>query len=346
MRAAVYLGPKNIQVQRVPMPKCGPGEIRIKVGACAICGTDMRIYTHGQKNVVPPAITGHEIAGVIDAVGAGVEGYKVGQKATIVTPVGCGHCKFCIRGIHNLCVDFKAIGYDYPGGFAEYVTIGEKAVRQGNVIVMPAHVPDDEASLVEPLSCVLNGQEYLNIGVGDTVTVIGAGPIGLMHLELARAKGATKLILIEWAKARLEVAKEKFPADTYICSADEDPVKRVIEATDGVGTDVAIVACGVNQCQEQAIAMTAKMGRVSFFAGLPKDKPTITFDSNTMHYKEISVFGAFASHASQYVQALALIAARKVDARKFITKHFSLENMVEGIVGYKAGTDHKMVVVP
>ena len=257
MRAAVYLGPKNIQVQTVPKPQCGPGEIRIKVGACAICGTDMRIYTHGQKNVVPPAITGHEIAGVIDAVGAGVEGYKVGQKATIVTPVGCGHCKFCIRGIHNLCVDFKAIGYDYPGGFAEYVTIGEKAVRQGNVIVMPAHVPDDEASLVEPLSCVLNGQEYLHIGVGDTVTVIGAGPIGLMHLELARAKGATKLILIEWAKARLDVAKEKFPADTYICSADEDPVKRVIEATDGVGTDVAIVACGVNQCQEQAIAMTA-----------------------------------------------------------------------------------------
>ncbi len=346
MRAAVYLGPKNMQVQRVPMPKCGPGEILIKVGACAICGTDMRIYTHGQKNVVPPAITGHEIGGTIAAVGAGVDGYKVGQKAVIVTPVGCGHCKFCIRGIHNLCVDFKAIGYDYPGGFAEYVCLNEKAVRQGNVIVMADHVPFDEASLVEPLSCVINGQEYLNIGIGDTVTVIGAGPIGLMHLELARASGATRLILIEWSKPRLEVAREKFQADAYICSADEDPIKRVIETTDGVGTDVVVVACGVNLCQEQAIAMTAKMGRVSYFAGLPKDKPTITFDANTMHYKEISVFGAFASHASQYVQALALVAARKVDARKFITKHFSLENMVEGIVGYKAGTDHKMVVVP
>jgi len=340
------MGPENIEVKDVPKPECGPGEILIKVGACAVCGTDLRIYYHGQKNVKPPAITGHEIAGTIEEVGDGVEGYSVGQRAVIVTPVGCGRCKFCREGMHNLCVDFKAIGYDFPGGFAEYMVVNETAVRQGNVLIAPDDLPFDEGSLIEPLSCCLNGQEYLDIQIGDVVAIFGAGPIGSMHAELARSQGATKIILVEPAESRMKMAKDRDIADCYIMPPDEDPVERVMDETDGVGADVSIVACGVHVAQQQALQATAKRGRVSFFAGLPKDKPTIEFDSNYLHYREISVFGAFASHATQYIKAMALVASRKVDARKLITKHLTLETMVEGIRGYKEGGDLKMVVEP
>ena len=264
----------------------------------------------------------------------------------VVTPVGCGRCKFCRAGVHNLCVDFKAIGYDFPGGFAQYVLLNEAAVRQGNIIPMSEGVPFDEASLVEPLSCCVNGQEYLHIGIGDSVAVFGAGPIGSMHVELARSKGATKVILIEPDPTRINMAKERVTADRYVLASKEEPVEAVLKETGGQGVDVAICCCSAHQAQEQAMQVAAKQARVSFFAGLPKDKPTITFDSNTLHYKEISVYGAFASHATQYVGALALIASRKVDARKFITRTLALEEIPEAIRNSKQGKDLKMVVHP
>ena len=346
MRAAVYGGPERIEVKEVPTPAPGQDEVLLKVEACAICGTDVRIYWHGQKNVQPGAITGHEIAGTVAEIGEGVQGYEVGQPAVLVTPVGCGRCKFCRAGIHNLCLDFRAIGYDFPGGFAEYVLLNAEAVRQGNIIPMSPDVPFDEASLVEPLSCCVNGQEYLDIGIGDRVAVFGAGPIGSMHVELAASKGATQVILIEPDPARMAMAKERVSADRYVLASEEDPVQAVLDATDGEGVDVAISACSAHQAQVQAMQVAAKRARVSFFAGLPKDKPTITFDSNALHYREIAVYGAFASHATQYVQALALIAGRKVDGRKFMTRTLSLEQIPQAIREYKQGKDLKMVVRP
>jgi len=346
MKAAVYMGPENIVIKEVETPRPGQGEVLLRVEACAVCGTDMRIYWHGQKNVRPGAITGHEIAATVEAMGDGVAGYRTGQRVVVVTPVGCGRCKFCRNGAHNLCVDFKAIGYDFPGGFAQYTLINETAVRQGNLLPMPDGLPFDEASLVEPLSCCVNGQSYLHIGIGDTVAIFGAGPIGSMHVELARSQGATRVILIDPSPVRLEMARQRVTAERYVPGLEEDPVQAVLDETNGAGADVVIVCCSANQAQEQAIAVAAKQARVSFFAGLPKDRPTITFDSNTLNYREIAVFGAFASHASQYMKALALIAARKVDARKFITRRLPLEDMVGAIQNYGDGKDLKMVVEP
>jgi L-iditol 2-dehydrogenase len=346
MRAAVYYGPEDIRIQDVPTPKPGPGEILLRVHACAICGTDVRIYFHGQKNVVPPAITGHEICGTIEALGDGVHGYKVGQRAVVVTPVGCGRCRFCRGGVHNLCVDFRAVGYQFPGGFAEYMPLNEAAVRQGNVIIAPDSLPPDEGALVEPLSCCINGQEYLDVSIGDTVAVIGAGPIGGMHVELARSQGATKVILVDIAEHRLAMARERFSADVLVDSSKEDPVARVMAETDGAGADVVIVACGVASAQQQAIRMAAFKGRVSLFAGLPKDKPTVELDSNAIHYRELSVYGAFASHSTDYMRALSLVASRRVDARKFITARLPLESIVEGMKMSKSGEGLKVVVNP
>jgi len=346
MKAAVYLGPEKVEIRDVPKPACGPEEILVKVGACAICGTDVRIYYSGQKNVKPPAVTGHEIAGTIEQVGRSVTGYRPGQKAVIVTPVGCGRCKFCRAAQHNLCVDFRAIGYDFPGGFAEYVTINEEAVRQGNVIVAPDSLPFDEGSLVEPLSCCINGQEYLNISLGDTVVIIGAGPIGCMHAELAKTYGATRVIMADTVDERVELARSATSADVVFNGLKEDSVKKVMDETGGLGADVVIAACSAPIAQQQALQMAAKRGRVSFFAGLPKDKPTIAFDSNLLHYREISVFGAFASHATDYMRALALVASRKIDARKLITKRIPLDEIVSGFETSRAGHGLKIVVQP
>jgi len=346
MKAAVYLGPGKVEIRDVPKPECGPNEIVIKVQACAICGTDVRIYYNGQKNVVPPAITGHEIAGVLEKVGRGVKGYKEGQRAVVVTPVGCGTCRFCRASMHNLCVDFKAIGYDFPGGFAEYVPINEAAVRQANVIIAPDSLDFDEGSLVEPLSCCINGQEYLKISLGDVVVVIGAGPIGCMHAELAKSYGATKVIMIDTVDERVDLARKATTADVFVNGMKQDAVKTVMEQTGGLGADVIITACSAGIAQQQALQMAAKRARISFFAGLPKDKPTIEFDSNLLHYREVSVFGAFASHSTDYVRALALVASRKIDARKFITSRIPLDEIVSGFESSRSGHGLKVVVQP
>lgn len=345
MKAAIYEGPGKMEIREVSVPTFRESEILLKVNACAICGTDMRIFEHGQKNVVPPQIIGHEIAGEIAALGEKVEGYQIGDSAIVVTPVGCGRCDYCRRGIHNLCPNLKAMGYYYPGGFAQYMVVPAEAVNQGNVITFTPDLSYEEATLAEPLSCCINGQEYLNIQIGDTIVVIGAGPIGCMHAELSKSQGATRVILADVSDTRLELAR-RFSADFLVNNARDDLVAKVRELTAGRGTEVVIVACGANSAQEQALQLAAPQARISFFAGLPKDNPYIRLDSNVLHYKEISIYGAFASHASQYVKALALIAAHKVPARKIITHTFPLGRIVEAIKLAKSGEGLKVVIQP
>jgi L-iditol 2-dehydrogenase len=344
MKAAVFMGPEKMEVKEVTKPECRPGEVLLAVKACAVCGTDGRIYYFGQKNVVPPHIIGHEIVGEIAEIGGDVEGYELGEPVTVVTSIGCGQCNYCERGLTNMCPGSKAVGYYYPGGFAEYMIVPAEAVRQDAIVKLPEGMPYDKAAMVEPLSCCINGQEYLNIMPGDTVVVIGAGPIGCMHLMLAQADEAGKTIIIDVDEKRLKMA-ERFEPDLIIDGRDGSSVERVLQATAGLGAEVVIVACGSHQAQMDALRMAAKMGRVSYFAGLPKDKPTITFDSNLVHYREISVFGAFASHRRQFVKALDLISSGRINASKLITRRFPLERIVEGIVTTKKGEGLKSVVV-
>jgi L-iditol 2-dehydrogenase len=344
MKAAVFLAPGKIEIRDVERPKCRKGEVLMKVRACAICGTDVRIFYHGQKNVVPPHITGHEIAGTIVETGTGVRGYKVEQKVTVVTCVGCGKCRFCMDGIYNLCERPRYIGYYYPGGFAEYMVVPEEAVRGNNIIKVPNKLDFAGIAIVEPLSCVINGQDYLSIRKGNTVVIFGAGPIGCMHAELARVKGAGQIILFDVSDARLKIAG-RFKGINILNNSSIDPVEKVMNLTNGKGADVIIAACSVNSVQEQALQMAGKKARISFFAGLPKDNPYIRLDSNIVHYREISIFGAFASHRKQYEQALKLLSSGKIDAGKFITHKFKLEEIVKGIETTKSGQGLKSVVM-
>lgn len=345
MKAVVFLGPKEMEVRDVPEPQCGPDEVVLKINACAVCGTDLRIYNFGDRKVTPPQIVGHEIAGTIEEIGSNVEGYEVGQRVTVSTPVGCGQCRFCDRGKHNLCQDFKALGYHFAGAFAQYMLLPAQSVKQGSIVPLPDNITFEQAALIEPLSCVANGQEYLNISEGDSVVVFGAGPIGCMHVELARAKGAEKIFLADIAQERLDLA-QRFGADVYINSLEQDPVPLVIEATEGYGADVVICACSAPKVNLQALDLAAKGARLSYFAGLPKDKPTIEFDVNRMHYAEISLFGAFASNTPQYVEARDYMAAGKIDPDKFITATFPLEELVSNLEQSQRASGLKMVVLP
>ena len=343
LKAAFFLGPEKIEIREVEVPRVEEGEVLIKVAACAICGTDVRIFHHGHPHVHPPQTTGHEIAGEIVEVGKGVEGYKVGDKVSIITVISCGRCSYCRRGLQNLCPEQKYIGYDYPGGFAEFLKIPREGVEGGNLLVLPPDADLLEASLVEPLSCVVNGQSYLHIGFGENVLVIGAGPIGCMHVELARSQGAGKIILADISQERLKLS-QVVEADEYINSQEEDLSKKIMELTDNLGADVIIVAASSGSAQEQALEMIAPQGRISFFGGLPRENPTIKFNSNVIHYKEVGVFGVFASHASQYEQAAKLIYSKRVRAKRLITHVLSLEELVEGINLVRQGVALKAVV--
>lgn len=346
MKAAVYYGPGDMRIEERPVPEPGAGEVLLRVEACAICGTDLRIFAQGQKNVVPPQVIGHEICGRVEALGEGAGGWAEGDRVVVVTPVGCRRCPACREGRPNLCSAFRAMGYHFPGGFAQFMLMPREAVEQGNLIPVPADLPPEEACLIEPLSCAINGQEYLRIEVGDTVAIFGAGPIGMMHLELAKARGATRTIVIDVNAVRLAKVAELFGCDLVVNAQEEDPVEAVLAATGGRGADVVITAAPAKVVCEQALAMCATRGRISYFASVSKADPYIRFDVNTLHYKEISVFGAFASYHAQYARAAQLVASRRVDMRRFVTHQFPLERIEEAFATARGGEGIKVVVRP
>ena len=346
MKAALFLGPGQMEIRDMPVPKAGKGEVVIRVKACAICGTDLRTYRFGHKKVKPPQVIGHELAGLVSEVGEGVAGVSVNEPVTAVTSVGCGKCRLCKAGRNNICAKTEALGYFYAGGFAEYIKLPAESVVQNSIIKLPASVGFDEAAVVEPLSCCLNAQVFLKIQPGDRVVIFGAGPIGLMHLELARAQGAAETFLIDINSERLASAAKLVKIDHVLNSQEKDPVAEVIRLTGGEGADVVITANPAKVTHEQALKMAAIRGRISLFGGLPKDDSIINFDSNVVHYREISVFGAFASARPEYEQALELIASGKVDAKKFISHRLPLEKITEGLELVKEGKAVKVVINP
>jgi L-iditol 2-dehydrogenase len=344
MRAAVFHGVRDVRIEDVPQPKAGPGEVVLRVRRCSVCGTDKRIFLHGQKNVVPPAITGHEIVGVVHEVGLGVKhDLKIGQPVVVGTVVGCGKCIYCQRHQYNLCDSFTALGYDYAGGFAEYVKIPAAAVGQGNVIPIPESMSVERAALIEPLSCCLNGLEYLNAQPGDRAAVIGAGPIGLMCASILKAAGCDPIVVANRSLDRLAYVKE-YGLGTPVSTAGGDAAEKILAAGGGEKFDVVVAACSAKSAQADSLKLVRKKGRISFFAGVPKDDPILPIDSNFLHYNEISVFGSFASNLQHYHQALAMVSRDDLPWESFLTHRFKLAEMVKAYAVIEAGLGIKTVI--
>ena len=347
MLALVYHAPDDIRVEEVPIPPIGPDEILLRVSAASICGTDLRIW-HGGHRKYPPGtlrIPGHEVSGEIASVGANIQDFKVGQRVFVAPNMGCGHCRECITGNNNRCANYAALGVTIDGAFAEYMRVPAAAVLQGNVMPLADGLDAAAASLIEPLACVLRGQKALSIKPGDVVLVMGAGPIGIMHMLLARLSGAGKVLVSELGEERALQAK-RLGADRVIQPEKED-IRAVIDAeSDGQGADVVIVAAPSHQGQESALSLAAIGGRINFFGGLPKDRPTINFDSNLVHYKELLVTATTACSTGDCRQAAAIINSGRIDLTPLISARFALK---DALLAFQAAEDRhslKVVVEP
>ncbi|HXA60387.1 MAG TPA: zinc-dependent dehydrogenase [Streptosporangiaceae bacterium] len=346
MKVARFYAPGDIRLEDAPEPAPGPGELKIRVRNCSTCGTDVKIFKFGHHHIVPPRVMGHEIAGEITAVGQGVIGWAAGDRVQVIAAIPCGRCPECLRGRMTVCPNQESIGYHYDGGFAEYMIVPAKVLAVDGVNRIPDGVTFAEASVAEPLACVLNGQELARVGPDDDVVVIGAGPIGCLHVRMARAHGAGRVFLVELNAARLAQAADLVKPDEAICADGIDVVAAVLDLTGGRGPDVVITAAAAGAAQEQALAMAARRGRISFFGGLPKDNPVIACDSNLVHYRELTIIGANGSSPAHNAEALALIATGRVRVDDLITHRLPLESTLDALGIVSRGEAVKVTIQP
>ena len=344
IKGVVYHAPGDIRVEQVPMPASGTGELLVKVDACAVCGTDLKSMLVGNPRILAPKVMGHEFTGLIEEVGGGVDGFAVGERVVMATSVSCGECFYCLRGYNNLCVDLAPMGFTYEGGMAEYVLIPELALRNGHVIKVPEGVPPEHAALAEPLSCAVNSLQNCGIENGDTVVVIGAGPMGIMNACVAREMGAGKVIMAELNPARLAQC-EPF-ADILVNSGEEDLVQIVKDQTGGIGADRVIVAAPAIPPQEQALEMVRKQGTVCLFASLPVGKSMLNFDSRILHYGEITLVGTSDSTPVHVAKAVELIAGGSMRVDLFVTHVLPLDGIHDAYKLMQSGESLRVVLKP
>lgn len=343
MKAAVFEGIEKIVVREMPVPQCEDGGILVRVIACCICGGDMRNFHTGLRYGVEKQVMGHEISGIVEEAGSRVTRFKAGDKVAIAPDVSCGECYYCKRGLVNLCVNHKMLGTNWPGGFAQYIYLPEVVLSRGFVELVPEGLSFEEAAMAEPASSVVACQEYNNVSLGDTVVIIGDGPIGCLHCEVARARGASTIIMI--GLTRLESVPQ-FGPDFIINSAAQNPVEEVLKITGGLGADIAICAAPVTSIQQQAVEMVRKRGRVVLFGGVNKNNPITMLNSNMIHYNEISVVGAFSYPSTGLLKAVNLIAEGKISAAKYVTRSVKLDEIADGIAFAEQGKALRVVVKP
>ncbi len=347
MLAAVYHGPNDLRVENVIKPEIDKNEMLVKVLSASICGTDLRIF-HGNHRMYTPEtvrIPGHEVVGDIVSIGADVTGYSIGQRVFVAPNMGCGHCRQCITGNNNLCANYDAVGVTMDGGFAEYMRVPANSIRQGNVIEVSKDVDAAVAALMEPFACVLRGQNALHIKPGEIVLVIGAGPIGVMHTKLAKARGAGKVIVSEPIPARAEQVRI-MGADLVVNPVEQNLKQVLDEVTQGRGADVIIVAAPVHAAQELALELAAIGGRINFFGGLPKDRPTINLDSNLVHYKELVITGTTACSTADCWQAADIVNSGLVNLDDLVSQRFPLSEAVQAFAAAEDRKALKIVLIP
>jgi L-iditol 2-dehydrogenase len=342
MKAGILTGVDQLHVEEVETPKINSSEILLKVKAAAICGTDIRILRGKKtKGVRYPSIIGHEFSGEVVDLGKDVSGFKVGDRVCVDPVLPCGTCYYCKNGMENICQNRVAIGYEYDGCFAEFVRIPKDFILKGNVQKLPNSASWISGALAEPLSCVINGQRKLDIKPGDTVVIIGAGPIGLMHTMLAKASGAKSIIVSEPTESRREVSRE------YGATILVDPIRQslkesVYKETNGIGADIVIMAIGNPKIANEALTIGRKGARISFFAGFSKgDLPEM--DVNLIHYNELVLVGASSLQRRDMETALKLIEAGSVDLEKMATHKFSLDEIIKAFDTAESGQAVKVV---
>lgn len=342
MKAVFMDGVEKIELRTTTVPEPGPAEALLKVHACSVCGSDIKIFRYGNKRLNYPVIVGHEIAGEVVKVGADVAAVKPGDRVAVGADV---------PGVWNTNVPGKdsyidyATGHEFDGGFAEYMLLNQRMLEFGPVSHIPDHLGYDEAALAEPLACAIKGLEFGDFGRGKSICVIGLGPIGCMILELAQALGASKIFASQRSRGRLEAAKRFAPDARFICTQEEDPVEVIDRETDGRGVDMVITTSGSVEAHKQAIHMVGHLGYVNLFGGL-RGQPELQIDSNIIHYKECFVMGTHGSEPRHHKEAVRLLANEDVHGSWYVSQTFPLEKIHEAYAFHEAHQAFKAIVHP
>ncbi|MHA1246779.1 MAG: zinc-dependent alcohol dehydrogenase [Candidatus Thorarchaeota archaeon] len=343
MMAALYYGIGDVRYEETDVPEIGPGEILVKVGAALTCGTDIKTYKRGHPLLIKntPAPFGHEYAGIVEEVGEGVTQFEPGMRVVATNSAPCGHCFFCKRGRPNLCPNLKESLVN--GAFAEYIRVPAPVVRW-NTHQIPDTLSFQDAALTEPLACVAHGIEESGIQLGDTVAIIGAGPIGQMMIMLAKKAGASTVIVSDLAELRRDMARRS-GADIVIDPSREDPVDRVKSETGGYGADVVIEAVGLRVTWEQAVNMTRDAGTTVLFGGAASGTK-FEVDTTRFHYGQLTLKGVFHLTPKHVEQALRLIIAGDIKTDVLISHQMPLSEINRALEMMSRGESMKIAIIP
>jgi L-iditol 2-dehydrogenase len=324
MKAAMLYGIKDLRIEEISKPEVNAGEVLVKVKAATTCGTDLKIFQRGyvEKVIKLPTVFGHEWAGEVVEVGEGLEWPRKGMRVRAGNSAPCLRCAMCQKGKYNLCDNMIWLW----GAYAEYIKVPARMVLV-NMQEISSHVSYEEAAITEPLACVLHGVEEAEVKLGDTVAIIGAGPIGLLHLLTVKKLGVEKVIIIDLVDERLSFA-EKLGADETINAGKVDVAEKVRQITGGYGADVVIEAIGLPTTWEQALTLVRKGGTVLEFGGCPP-KTEIRVNTELLHYGEVKVMGAFHATPLHFRKALNYIASKTINVKPLITRKMRLEEIKE-----------------
>jgi L-iditol 2-dehydrogenase len=337
MHVAMYYNNRDVRLQELPVPQIGAGELLIRTRASGICGSDLMEWYRIKK---APLVLGHEITGEVVEVGAGIQDFKIGDRVFSSHHVPCGECRYCMAGHQSVCELLRTTHFD-PGGFAEYIRVPRINVELGTLRI-PDSMTFDEGSFIEPLACVVRAQRFADIGPGQTVLVIGSGISGLLHLQLARACGAARIIATDISEYRLNAAK-RFGADGVIHGAEDVPA-RLREANEGRLADRVIVCTGAMPGIQQAIKSLDRGATLLFFAPTAAgiDVPIPLFD---FWRDEIKVVTSYAGSGADLQESLRLISERKVRVGEMVTHRLPLAQTELGFELTASGQDSIKVII-
>ncbi|MBM3282681.1 zinc-binding dehydrogenase [Candidatus Gottesmanbacteria bacterium] len=346
LKAAILMGIKDMRVQEVDTPVPGKGEIVLKVRACAVCGSDIRIFYHGNDRVTYPAIIGHEISGEVFELGEGVEGFEAGDRLAVGADVPNMRDDWGKAGMANLCDINYAMGYQLQGGFAEYCLLNELVVNYGPVTKIPEHVSFEEASLCEPLACCINGLELAFMQPGKSILIIGAGPIGILLYRTAIAFGAGTVVLTDIEEARLNLARSLEIENVFNSKELSLPDIAAHFRDCKGGFNIVITACSSPEAQEEAVGVVSKRGVVNYFGGLPENARKISISSNTLHYSEAFITGSHGSTPRQHRLAMKIIADERIDVKSLVSHVFRLDDIIDAFNVVEQRKGLKVIIKP
>lgn len=341
MRAVVLHGPDDLRVEDVAEPVLPPGGLLIRPAFLGICGSDVRSWRHGSPRIEGPQVLGHEISGRV--VASDTSGIAVGTPVAVCPGAPCGDCRACSAGRGNLCAQRRVFGYDLPGGMAELLAVPADWVRNGGVVGLDAGRSLDYGALVEPLHTVLNGQEQARIADGDSVLVLGLGPIGVLHVASARSRGAAPVVGVDPDRARVSAAGEILGA-ADVEPMDDGWVGRVRARVGGGRFDVVVVAVGSREAVAQAIDLTEAGGRILAFAGMAPGHHVMDVDLNGLHYRQLSLVGTFGGTPAHFRRAVSWLGGSTLDVGAYAPLRFGLSDALDAFASVERGDGLKTLL--